>query len=231
MREYVDNAAGVPVNTGKLLHQADGGMATWAMVKAQAESVFGMHLVDTDVNSIPMIAADVYGNFIPGPAHGLPQYVTETGLVEGDRSAPVPVPANIKSIHTAFLNDIAHSAAPKEQTATTGGPDADAVAGNSLDTPVCPVGITGCYDDELLNTHFIAGDGRTNENIGLTAVHQIFHSEHDRLVDYMKNVILTDTSGPDPLLSLSDWTVGARRCRTAAATSGEATASSRRLGS
>ena len=27
------------------------------------------------------------------------------------------------------------------------------------------------YDDELLNAHYIAGDGRVNENIGLTAVH------------------------------------------------------------
>jgi hypothetical protein len=39
------------------------------------------------------------------------------------------------------------------------------------------------YDDEMLGTHYVAGDGRTNENIGLTAIHPIFHSEHDRLVD------------------------------------------------
>ena len=38
------------------------------------------------------------------------------------------------------------------------------------------------YDDELLDAHFIAGDGRVNENIGLTTVHHIFHSEHNRLV-------------------------------------------------
>ena len=37
------------------------------------------------------------------------------------------------------------------------------------------------YDNELLDAHFIAGDGRANENIGLTAVHHIFHSEHNRL--------------------------------------------------
>ena len=27
------------------------------------------------------------------------------------------------------------------------------------------------YDDELLDAHYMAGDGRVNENIGLTAVH------------------------------------------------------------
>ena len=27
-----------------------------------------------------------------------------------------------------------------------------------------------------------------NENIALTTIHQVFHSEHDRLVDYIKDV-------------------------------------------
>ena len=46
------------------------------------------------------------------------------------------------------------------------------------------------YDDELLDRHFITGDGRGNENIGLTAVHHIFHSEHNRQVDDQKLTIL-----------------------------------------
>ena len=46
------------------------------------------------------------------------------------------------------------------------------------------------YDDEMLDAHFITGDGRGNENIGLTAVHTIFHSEHNRLVDANKVTIL-----------------------------------------
>ena len=33
----------------------------------------------------------------------------------------------------------------------------------------------------LLGQHFMAGDGRVNENIGLTTVHHVFHSEHNRL--------------------------------------------------
>ena len=48
----------------------------------------------------------------------------------------------------------------------------------------------GTYDNELLDAHYIAGDGRVNENIGLTAVHHVFHSEHNRLVDHIKDVIL-----------------------------------------
>ena len=50
----------------------------------------------------------------------------------------------------------------------------------------------GHYDDELLDAHYIAGDGRVNENIGLTTVHAIFHSEHNRLVDQTKETVLED---------------------------------------
>ena len=59
----------------------------------------------------------------------------------------------------------------------------------------------GTYDNELLDVHFIAGDGRVNENIGLTSVHHIFHSEHNRLVEYDKKVIL-DTGD---LVFLNQW--------------------------
>jgi Ca2+-binding RTX toxin-like protein len=46
------------------------------------------------------------------------------------------------------------------------------------------------YDNEMLNAHFITGDGRGNENIGLTAVHSVFHSEHNRIVEENKLTVL-----------------------------------------
>ncbi|WP_295557663.1 peroxidase family protein [uncultured Hyphomicrobium sp.] len=51
---------------------------------------------------------------------------------------------------------------------------------------------TGYYDNELLDKHYITGDGRGNENIGLTAVHHVFHSEHNRQVDLIKNLVLSE---------------------------------------
>src|SRR6185295_15861063 len=73
-----------------------------------------------------------------------------------------------------------------------------------LATPVFP-GVNGCqpagtYDDELLGMHFVTGDGRGNENIGLSAVHQIFHSEHNRLQHQIDQMI----SGPNPVLTATE---------------------------
>ena len=63
----------------------------------------------------------------------------------------------------AFLDDIAHSAVP----VVVGGvlqADADTVAGNAV--PVDQQGNNLQYDNELLDAHYVAGDGRANENIG-----------------------------------------------------------------
>jgi len=220
LREYVNTAAGRPVATGRLLGglaagqtylgSPDGthGISTWAAVKLQSAQLLGLQLVDRDVTNIPMLATDPYGKFIPGP-NGLPQYVTTTGLVEGNIASPVPVPANAIHFDTPFLTDIAHNADPSPQTDPATGavtipvPDADLTP--SADFAAQPA---GTYDDEMLNAHFVCGDGRCNENIALSTIHQVFHSEHDRLVDYIKNVLTTDTS-PTGVLALSAWQPGA----------------------
>jgi Ca2+-binding RTX toxin-like protein len=235
LRQY-DLAAGKPVSTGKLLGGIDvdtaryddgnaktGSISTWAAVKQQAAEKLGLLLRDRDALNVPMIATDPYGEFIPGPA-GLPQYVTTTGMVEGDLATPVQVPDNVRHFETPFLTDIAHNADPSPQdldhnpatppVAPT--PDADDVA--SADFASQP---RGTYDDELLDDHFACGDGRCNENIALTAIHQVFHSEHDRLVDDIQQTLddpanaalkaafhATDTVTTNP--NLRTWTYGDR---------------------
>ncbi|WP_084321173.1 peroxidase family protein [Pseudomonas migulae] len=228
LREYVINAAGDPVATGRLITNRDlgadgkfgtaddggaenGGMATWAVVKAQARDILGIDLTDADVHNVPLLATDAYGNFIRGPS-GMPQVVIRisngadgiagtaddvTQLVEGNRDAPISL-ANAVSTGHGFLDDIAHNAAP----VVVGGvlqADADADIGNAQ--PAGPGGNNLTYDNELLDAHYIAGDGRANENIGLTAVHHVFHSEHNRLVQQSKETILA--SGD--LAFLNEW--------------------------
>lgn len=183
LRQYKNNSAGKPVATGRMLDGPNGGMGTWATVKDQAASLLGIRLTDVDVLNVPMVAADQYGRFLRGP-NGYPQLVTASGLVEGNPAAPIAIPANVSRINIAFLDDIAHHAVPS--VAKT--PDADTV--------INPPGTqlpADQYDNEMLDAHFVAGDGRVNENIGLVAVHQVFHSEHNRLVGYIKNLIIEES--------------------------------------
>ena len=219
LREYVTNAAGAPVSTGKLLGgqiagalypgSPDGthGIGTWKAVKDQAAALLGLRLVDTDVTNIPMIATDPYGKFIPDAVTGLPDYVTATGLVSGNLTSPVLVPANALHFDTPFLTDIAHNADPSPQDTDHNPatppvapvPDADNTP--SADFANQPI---GTYDDEMLNAHFACGDGRCNENIALSTIHQVFHSEHDRLVDDIKNTLATDGSASGTA-ALAEW--------------------------
>ncbi|MCU1561711.1 MAG: heme peroxidase, partial [Arthrobacter sp.] len=215
LREYINNADGKPASTGKLLGgppgPTAGGMATWATVKSQAEILLGLKLEDKDVTNVPSILADPYGKFIPGPARGLPQYVTQTGLVEGDTANPIPVPGNVRSFDTPFLTDIAHNADPSPRDhdnnpatpAVVPVPDNNDVASADFAQQAA-----GSYDDEMLDEHFAAGDGRVNENIGLTAVHQVFHSEHDRLVTEFKTTLGNDTSTAGRA-ALAEWKLAA----------------------
>ncbi|MFZ2366927.1 MAG: peroxidase family protein [Azonexus sp.] len=212
LRAYELNAAGDPVATGKLIVNRDlgadgeygtpddtviGGMATWAVVKAQARDILGINLTDADVFNVPLLATDAYGNFIKGP-NGFPQVVMAGNvLVEGDPAANgglgISLDNALRTNHQ-FLNDIAHSADPSAAPGLVR--DNNGVIGG--------VQPAGTYDGELLDAHYIAGDGRVNENIGLTTVHHVFHSEHNRLVEHTKAVIL-DTAGGGDLAFLNEW--------------------------
>jgi Ca2+-binding RTX toxin-like protein len=117
-------------------------------------------------------------------------------LVEGDLANPVDASQAVRNGH-AFLEDIAHNAVPKgmidhDRNPATPDievtPDADAEVGNAIIPN--QFGMNETYDNELLDRHFIAGDGRGNENFGLTAVHHIFHTEHNRQVAEMKQTII-----------------------------------------
>jgi Ca2+-binding RTX toxin-like protein len=178
LREYVLDENGRPVATGSLIEGSNGGMATWADVKAQAEAMLGIVLDDHDALMVPEVRVDPYGNFIPGP-NGFPQLFIGGQWVSGTPGAPIDATLAAKTQH-AFLLDIAHAADPNGKIA-----DDDNGLGLNHGGPQ-----TNVYDDELLDRHFIAGDGRANENIGLTAVHHVFHSEHNRLVIQTKSIVV-----------------------------------------
>ncbi len=231
----------VPVATGRLLNGADGGLATWADIKAQAETKLGIILTDQDIQRIPELLVDPYGNFIAG-ANGFPQIVTAINGVTPVTAGPTidPATGNITSsvlasnalpTGHAFLDDIAHAANP------AGGKIADGDGGVGITTVLNPnysatfpqnqpesallertqfvvanpnfgnddtrqyLKVSQVYDNELLDAHFITGDGRGNENIGLTAVHHVFHAEHNRQVDLIQNLLVTEGD----IVFLNEW--------------------------
>ena len=150
----------------------------------------------TIVNSTTGALISTVGNsFVEGTSGGLDIHaLTSTNLPVGF-TLPVLGAGEAYSVAVigtghAFLNDISHHAAPgtwdhdgNPATAKVN-QTADADSGTGDD------GLASTYDDEMLNSHFATGDGRGNENIALTTVHSIFHSEHDRLVGVNKATIL-----------------------------------------
>jgi hypothetical protein len=208
LRDYQLSGAGKPAATGQLLTGAAGGQATWKDTKNQARAELGIALDDQDLLNVPLLATDPYGNFLPGP-NGMPQLVTPTGLVEGNLASPVDATQAQRSGH-AFLDDIAHHAVPFGDPTGRGGPGQpltpDTDPGTTPDTLSDGRPNNATYDDEMLDAHFVAGDGRVNENIGLTAIHHVFHSEHNRLagpqnVDgTIKHVLVTE----DPSM-VAEW--------------------------
>ncbi len=206
LREYVLSGVGRPVSSGHLIEGAVGGMSTWADVKAQAATMLGIQLLDEDVHAVPLLATDLYGRFIPGP-NGYPQIVLDdTSLVEGDPSANggagLLLPANTVRTGHSFLVDIAHHAVPgMTDPASCPGP----VVPKTPDTDPGTTDDGDCttYDDEMLDAHFMAGDGRVNENVALTAVHHVFHSEHNRLVGHIQDVLVNQ----DPA-AVPEWQLG-----------------------
>jgi putative cell wall-binding protein/Ca2+-binding RTX toxin-like protein len=192
LREY-ELVDGVPQPTGKLIEGAEGGMATWLDVKTQAVSVLGLELTDADLLDVPHVVVDPYGNFVRGGS-GFPMYliVNESGAtdtLEGSIGG-TPIPDGWSKVGTghAFLDDIAHGSTPAVDPAT----GELLPRFNEDGTPILgpdgqPV-LTG-YDNATLNAHYMAGDGRVNENIGLTAVHAVFHAEHNRMVGQILDVL------------------------------------------
>lgn len=204
VREY-DNAGNV---TGDLVSGTTGGMATWKDIKANAAKI-GIILNDKDVLDIPLVRMfPVTGPTITEKAAHLDAsnkaWLIARHLVTGDvyyvKNSNIGLNATVmhadgtttvslasiggaealrlQTTGHAFLDDIAHGANP-------------ANAG---------------YNAALLDQHFVAGDGRTNENIGLTAIHDVFHSEHNKMVGQIMSFLTKNAAGQLVDLGGNVWT-------------------------
>lgn len=224
LREYEANG----VVTGNLVSGVDGGMATWADIKANAELI-GITLKDMDVLDIPEVRflsnlAGGDGFLVNGQAWlvardlttGAVFYVQNSDLTVTqtvlNAAGNVDATANLSNLRLqtighAFLDDIAHTAGPVSSRGAVLTADGDSVVngdlnGNGVIDNGETANVANTFDNELLDKHFVAGDGRSNENIGLTAIHDVFHSEHARVLAQIKtfltpaaNNMMTDSHG------------------------------------
>ncbi len=175
----------VDLTTGRLLNagatvngEAAAGMANWGLIKANAAKL-GITLHDADINAIPLIAFDENGDLILG-ADGMPQLVAlnkVTGAVVYVKDTSVTSDLVLMTTKHAFLNDMGINLGSLPPEAWSGRDLVNAnftVYGQTVNPKV------------LLEAHLVSGDGRLNENIGLTAVHEAFLTEHNRMLTQLK---------------------------------------------
>ena len=106
---------------------------------------------------------------------------TATGELIRDGSGNAQLTGSLTN--QAFLIDINPDADPNFHFDIDPGTGVEKVYAGGLD-----------YDAALLNAHYITGDGRANENFALTAVHHVFHEEHNFQVNNIKTTIQTEAA-------------------------------------
>ena len=209
VREYDTlqvNGVTTYITTGRLVSGTqdkdnDGrmdGMATWADIKANALLV-GVTLHDKDVLDIPVVRLTAEGkpffdangmwlvarHQVTGQIHYVQDSRADASTVafrlEADGTTTAVTDRGIISnlkIQTnghAFLDDMSHGVLRT----------LDSITGDVLDPAA----------SALLDAHFIAGDGRANENIGLTAIHDVFHSEHNAVLTELLSRMTSNGDG------------------------------------
>ena len=210
VRDY-DKVGSSFVITGRLVSGIDtngdglgDGMATWKDIKDNA-AIVGVTLHDKDVTDIPQVRLAADGSpFLDSSGMWLVARHQVTGQVYyvqdsliGANTVAVRLNADgtttlisdaaaiaaltptllLQAVGHAFLDDMAHGVLGSLSPVTGDLTNPDAIA--------------------LLNRHYIAGDGRVNENIGLTAIHDVFHAEHNRILLDIHALVLggVDTDG------------------------------------
>ena len=200
LKEYVVNVnTNVTSETGQLVSEANGSMPTWATIVANAAKI-GITLHDYNVTDIPLLRTNADGSIYydaNGHAFLVAQDLT-TGLIafvsNTDKDTLSTSNLTLVTIGHAFLDDMAHPVSAALSSLDTHGDIIDTAA------------------NLLLDAHIIAGDGRANENIALTSIHEVFHAEHNRVLQDIRIQVLglgTDSTGAvynTPRADAASWT-------------------------
>ena len=165
LKEYKGNGE----LTGAMLTASDKGIVRWTDVKQNALRI-GLVIHDIDVSSVPLVETIPAGMAGAGrlafvvlnKISGEKGYIFDTALVPAD--------AVLMKSGSAFMIDLAHNWQGAQQP-----------AGSSQ------FNATGdLKDPSVLNLHAAGGDGRANENLGLTSIHQIFVDAHNAILKQLE---------------------------------------------
>ncbi|MGV1046086.1 peroxidase family protein [Limnohabitans sp.] len=193
VREYDING----VATGRLVSGngdvgADG-MSTWKAIKVNAARL-GIILHDVNVTDTPMVRLNADGSTYEGTGvqnggwlvarhvvTGAIYYIKDSYMADNGQGEILNANGTVATANDALRNDL--------RLQTVGHAFLDDMAHGVLDATL--LNAKGdLTDPTLLNAHFVAGDGRANENVGLTAIHDIFHSEHNRVLKDIQALVL-----------------------------------------
>ncbi|MGO4852554.1 peroxidase family protein [Phaeovulum sp. W22_SRMD_FR3] len=162
-------------------------LATWADMKANALHI-GIELTDMDVLDAPLMRVNSTGGLMFTPQSTVMYRsdlsVSAMGAAYNIANDPFyrDAAGNVLHTHQAILADIAQGANPGD--------------------PHVP------FVPELLAQHYVSGDGRVNENVGLTAVHHVFHEEHNMQVAAIQAAVLEQAAlltGAAANAYLAEW--------------------------
>ncbi len=165
MREYTSTGQ----LTGRLLTDSQNSTARWSDLKANAGRI-GLTLHDRDVQSVPLVEvipqglpnAGKYAFVALDKVSGVKHYLFDT--------AAIPPNQVLVKAGAAFLIDLA---ADWKGAPLPPGQDPFKTNGD-------------LKDPSRLNQHAVGGDGRLNENLGLTSLHEIFVSTHNNILQQIK---------------------------------------------
>jgi hypothetical protein len=165
LREYKANGD----LTGAMLTGSNNGIARWTDLKNNALQI-GLVIHDIDVSSVPLVEVIPVGK--PGAGRlgfvtlnkisGEKGYIFDTALLTADSVL-------VKS-GSAFMIDLANN----WRGATRPAGESQFNANGDL------------KDASVLNLHTVGGDGRANENLGLTSLHQIFANAHNAILEQLE---------------------------------------------
>ncbi|MDO9216262.1 MAG: peroxidase family protein, partial [Lacisediminimonas sp.] len=224
LREWVSTDGGTTFHAGA--HLLDGSSLVQAWTNAWGESTHATLPTLKELNAHLM--ATGRGPLTWDDVLNLRNRDAVTGdVIEGNSNQALLLDMNphFDTAHMSAATELALAAIGIDPDANgnyaLGGPPGSMTLGNIINFATFGPMAGGTPQENALaknvlfdsvSDHYIAGDGRVNENVGLTSIHHVFHEEHNFQVRNIQEAILAQDAravalGDDSHTVAHDWQV------------------------